>query len=221
MCLDVILFPTNSKEKRFMRFKDCKTEDFILAVKNSNSIRQVLIALGYKRPSGNYAIIRKHIKKMNLDISHFKGQGWSKGLSYKSPRIRPIDIYLTNKFYISSSRLKERLIDEEFFKIECMKCKNTEWMNLPIPTELHHIDSNHKNNNLSNLQILCPNCHAQTTNYCSKRKKLITFNGKTQPLSVWAEEYKINCLTLHSRLYLHKWPIEKALTTPVGYRDHL
>lgn len=30
--------------------------------------------------------------------------------------------------------------------------------------ELHHKDGNHHNNNLNNLEILCPNCHAQETN---------------------------------------------------------
>lgn len=32
--------------------------------------------------------------------------------------------------------------------------------------QLHHIDGNNKNNSLENLQILCPNCHSQTDNYC-------------------------------------------------------
>ena len=34
-----------------------------------------------------------------------------------------------------------------------------------MPLEIHHIDGNHKNNHLENLQILCPNCHALTNNY--------------------------------------------------------
>ena len=41
----------------------------------------------------------------------------------------------------------------------------SEWMGKPIPLELHHKDGNHYNNDLSNLEILCPNCHAQTDNY--------------------------------------------------------
>jgi predicted hotdog family 3-hydroxylacyl-ACP dehydratase len=40
--------------------------------------------------------------------------------------------------------------------------------NQPIPLELHHIDGNHHNNSLSNLQILCPNCHAQQSNNSGK-----------------------------------------------------
>lgn len=37
-----------------------------------------------------------------------------------------------------------------------------------IPLEVHHVDGDRLNNELSNLQLLCPNCHAQTDNYCGK-----------------------------------------------------
>lgn len=34
--------------------------------------------------------------------------------------------------------------------------------------QLHHIDGDPTNNALENLQMVCPNCHAQTDNYCGK-----------------------------------------------------
>ena len=44
--------------------------------------------------------------------------------------------------------------------------------------ELHHKNGNHDDNKLSNLQILCPNCHSQTDNFralnISKREDDIT-----------------------------------------------
>ena len=36
----------------------------------------------------------------------------------------------------------------------------TTWQGLELPLELHHINGNHYDNRLENLQILCPNCHA-------------------------------------------------------------
>jgi len=33
----------------------------------------------------------------------------------------------------------------------------------PAPLELDHINSDHFDNSLENLQILCPNCHALKT----------------------------------------------------------
>jgi hypothetical protein len=35
------------------------------------------------------------------------------------------------------------------------------WNGRKLVLELHHIDGNHFNNNLDNVQFLCPNCHAQ------------------------------------------------------------
>lgn len=38
-----------------------------------------------------------------------------------------------------------------------------------IVFELHHVDDDHNNNNLTNLQILCPNCHLQTKGFRKKK----------------------------------------------------
>lgn len=50
------------------------------------------------------------------------------------------------------------------------KCQKCGWGELnPItgkcPLEIHHIDGNHANNKLDNLELLCPNCHSLTKNY--------------------------------------------------------
>ena len=49
----------------------------------------------------------------------------------------------------------------------------TEWLGEPIPLELHHIDGNKQNHQLSNLQMLCPNCHSITDNFKSKKHKTL------------------------------------------------
>lgn len=50
---------------------------------------------------------------------------------------------------------------------------------------------------------------------CNNRRNnhLITYNGKTQTLQKWANEYKINRQTLSSRIHKLHWSVEKALTT--------
>ena len=71
---------------------------------------------------------------------------------------------------ISSHKLKERLIEDGIKERRCENCGLTEWMGKFIPLELHHKDGNHSNNDLDNLQLLCPNCHAQTEQYKCKNK---------------------------------------------------
>tara|TARA_B100000745_G_scaffold300554_1_gene255215 strand:+ start:338 stop:1063 length:726 start_codon:yes stop_codon:yes gene_type:complete len=44
---------------------------------------------------------------------------------------------------------------------------------------------------------------------------IVEFNGRKQPIVVWAEEYNINARTLRTRIVDAKWSIKKALTTPV------
>lgn len=39
-----------------------------------------------------------------------------------------------------------------------------------VPLEVHHTDGNHNNNVESNLQVLCPNCHALTPSYRNLNK---------------------------------------------------
>ena len=44
----------------------------------------------------------------------------------------------------------------------CSLCKMTTWNNQPIPLEMDHIDGNPTDHSLTNIRLLCPNCHAQT-----------------------------------------------------------
>jgi hypothetical protein len=44
---------------------------------------------------------------------------------------------------------------------------------------------------------------------------MIEFNGKTQNISTWAEEIGINAGTLHTRLQIKGWSVERALTEDI------
>lgn len=144
-------------------------EDLIEAVKNSTSIRQVLLRLKLSPKGGSYRTIKKYMYLYDLDISHFTGQSWNKGRTF-TPK-RDIEAYLFNLFPIQSSNLRVRLLREGLFEHKCYNCHNTEWMNNPIPLELEHIDGDHANNNLSNLTMLCPNCHSLTDTYRGRKLK--------------------------------------------------
>lgn len=137
--------------------------------KNSYSYRQCLNKLGLKEAGGNYACIKKKILEYGIDISHFHHQAWNKGKKNES-RKRNIEEYLSNKHSIQSYKLKNRLIDEQYFERKCYSCNKRTWNNQVIPLELHHIDGDRLNNNLANITLLCPNCHALTDNYRGKNK---------------------------------------------------
>lgn len=144
-------------------------EQFRSAIAASSSIRQTLLALNLNpKGGGGYRSFYSAVKDFDVDTSHFTGQGWNKGKKF-SPK-RKLEDFLNNTYPIQSYKLKLRLIKEGVLPLICDSCGITEWLGQPAPLHLDHKDGNHSNNNLTNLRLVCPNCHALTPNYCGKNK---------------------------------------------------
>ena len=109
--------------------------------------------------------LKNYYKLMNIEYS---GNSSRKGMKHYEQR-KPIEDYLNGN--ISNSLKRKRLIEEGLKEEKCECCGLSEWMNKPIPLELHHKDFNYYNNNLDNLQILCSNCHMQAHNYNNNHKE--------------------------------------------------
>jgi len=147
-------------------------------VKNSRTYSDVLRALGKSVIGGNsFTNLQKKLNELKIDYSHFVGRGHSKGKKYENKKV-PINDYLSNKRKINSYCLKRRLIKDGIKIHKCEDCENYEWKDSLIPLELHHKDGDKFNNNLDNLILLCPNCHAFTVNYRAKNRKKITIKYK-------------------------------------------
>lgn len=84
------------------------------------------------------------------------------------------------------------------------------------PTKKHSLDriDNNKGYCKSNCRWATPK--QQQTN--KRNSRLKTYMGKTQCISIWAEEFGINYDILYARIFRYGWSIEKALTTPVRKR---
>ena len=130
-------------------------------VKNSKSIADVCRAFGIKPKGGNYKCVKHLLNEYNIDYSHFTGRARTYATSYVEA-----SEYLNTDKKIKTSKLKNKLIKENIIENKCDICGLTSWLDKPIVLQLHHIDGNPNNNSLENLQLLCPNCHSQTDNYC-------------------------------------------------------
>jgi len=144
-------------------------EQFRAAIADSTSIRQVALKLGMNpQGGGTYKCIHDFIRCQGVDTSHFTGQLWSKGKQVTLKR--PTEDYLNNHQPIQSHKLRLRLLREKILEPKCSSCNLTEWQGKSIPLELDHVDGNHYDNSLSNLRLLCPNCHALTPTHAGKNK---------------------------------------------------
>ena len=72
--------------------------------------------------------------------------------------------------YYQTFKLRNRLIKEKIIEYKCDCCGISKWNNMDISLQLDHIDGNSTNHVLSNLRLLCPNCHSQTETWCGKNK---------------------------------------------------
>ena len=150
-----------SKEK-WRNFTQQEIEQY---VKESYSFAALANNLGYSVKTGSYLKAMKlMVRELNLDVSHFTGQGWLSGKTHESDKYIPFNEYIKGE-NVQTNKIRKKLLKEGLKEHICECCKNTLWNNMPIPLEVHHKDGNKENNNIENLQLLCPNCHALTDNY--------------------------------------------------------
>lgn len=145
---------------------------FTQLVKESHSIAEVCREMDYASQGGSYSRVHQLIKKYQLDTSHFSNEPWNKGKMVNLPKYTLNEILIKDSPIHNSNSLKKRLFSEGLKEDKCEICGNTE------SAELHHINGDHCDNRLENLQILCPNCHAKTDTYRGKNK-----STKKKPLS--------------------------------------
>jgi len=141
-------------------------------IKNCKTWAEVCSNLNLSPCSGSQAHIKKCAIRFEINFEHFTTNrtSWNKGMSFEK---KSLDTYLKNESFITSHNLKNRLILDGIKKSECEICKLSMWQEKPIVLELDHINSDHFDNRLENLQILCPNCHSMLTRERRRQRKKI------------------------------------------------
>jgi 5-methylcytosine-specific restriction endonuclease McrA len=72
---------------------------------------------------------------------------------------------------VQTWKLKNRMLREGLIENKCDACGiKDSWQGKPIAIHMDHINGIHNDHRLENLQMLCPNCHSQTSTYCGKNK---------------------------------------------------
>ena len=142
--------------KKWEMFSD---EELEKIVKESFSYKEIANKIGYSSKSSDGSVaVQKMIQLKGFNTEHFKKEIWNKGLFDYSR-------FQYGKVIKSANALNALVA---LRGNQCENCKLTKWQNQDITLEIHHIDGDRLNNVLSNLQLLCPNCHSLTKNYKGK-----------------------------------------------------
>lgn len=143
---------------------------------NSRSLSEVLEKVGLKTSSSTITL-KRIITEYNLSTDKFEeNRKYRKHelAVLKSKSTYDLESKLHKGVKTSSHKLKIKLIESGLKECKCEMCGLSQWIGRPMKLQLHHMDGDHLNNELSNLQLLCPNCHSMTDNfgvYNSKRFK--------------------------------------------------
>ena len=141
------------------KWRNFTRQEIEVFVQESCSYATLAEKLGYNNQTGSYAkTMKSMIAELQLDASHFTGQGWNNN-NFDYERFH-------NGIAIKSSQAIDALVFIRGHR--CEKCGQEQWLGQPIPLEVHHEDGDSLNNEMSNLKLFCPNCHALTDNYRGK-----------------------------------------------------
>lgn len=133
-------------------YKNYTDKDIIRIASKVTSMSQLISSLGLKPAGGNFASMKKNLQRLGLACEHWTGQAWNRG-----QRLKDWSEYSKVEY------LKPHLISLRGH--QCENCSRKTWLGQKISLEVHHLNGDKTNNNLVNLQLVCPNCHAQTNNY--------------------------------------------------------
>lgn len=193
-----------------MKNYDWNKEKIISVIKDCDSFSQLLLKLGIPRRGNNIYTLKKKLEEFNIDYSHFtygnKSKQWENYVPAKE--------YLGTDKFITANKLKKKLLKEGIKENKCENpncpCNDGYWLGNVITYQLHHINGISTDNRLENLQILCPNCHSQTENYCgnaNKRKIYYCENCGKEKKS----KSSVYCLNCYMKLKRTKRPQKEEL----------
>ena len=181
----------------------------------ANSFSDFFDKLGLCRKGNNLSTLKKIIKKYNLSTEQLdkNRKNFLSNCAIKSNKeAKKIEDILSNKVeFISSWHLLKKLVKGGLKEYKCEKCGIEEWNGKPISLQLHHKDGKRNNNELSNLQILCPNCHSQTETFGAKNMKNKKEDKRIEELKILKKTPKESkILTRVSKEELKKLVREKS-----------
>ena len=137
-------------------------QEFISITSSSSSMAEACSKIGV-----HFNTFKRRAIKLNCYVPNQGGKNTKK--KWMENRSISLNEILDGKHpQYQTYKLKHRLFKEGIKTNRCEECEIECWNGKSIECELDHIDGNSNNHILSNLRILCPNCHSQTETFRAK-----------------------------------------------------
>lgn len=152
------------------KWKSVSRRELLEAVSSSNSLTEVCIKLGVSSKGSAVNVVKRHIVKYGIDMSHLTTARVKGGRYWSTARIPNEQLFVSN----SKSRTdtaKSRIVKEKLIDYRCAGCGNDgSWRGKKLTLQLEHKNGVPTDHRLENLEFLCPNCHTQTSTWGSRNK---------------------------------------------------
>jgi|JI10StandDraft_1071094.scaffolds.fasta_scaffold00171_70 Zn finger protein HypA/HybF involved in hydrogenase expression len=188
------------------KFKDITDYQIIEAASRTENASEFMRNLHVAPTNGNWFRIVKTINRLKVDTSHWLNKSELSTKYSKKPSLKRLS---DNEIFTPSSDVPNSIVKKRLLKLveyKCLICGISEWLGKHLVLQMDHIDGDHNNNLLSNLRLLCPNCHSQTSTYNQKRK--IKTETKCLDCNKLLQSSKVKrcaqCYSLNSELEVKK-----------------
>lgn len=150
-------------------------EELEIMVSNSNSMKELILKIGYTTQSGrNNNTVKSRLEKFNISTEHF---------THQTPIKRNEENVFIENSTASQKTLRDWYKKGEYTPYVCSICgQEPYWQGKELTLILDHINGKNKDDRLENLRWVCPNCNQQ----------LDTTNGK-KSVSLTKKYYCLDC----------------------------
>ncbi|MGW0335443.1 HNH endonuclease signature motif containing protein [Streptomyces sp. NPDC003011] len=159
---------TEMAKRPYIRRPRPAVDELRAAVAESLSLAEVLRRLDRPGNGGQRAQVQSWITEHGIPTSHFLGQAHQRGKPSTAAK-HPEDVLVRHDGArrTATKRLRRALLAVGVVE-KCAKCgTGPEWLGKPMTLEIDHINGDWSDDRRENLRLLCPNCHAITSTWCS------------------------------------------------------
>ena len=140
-------------------------EELEQIVKDCTSYRELAKKVGYVSIGNNGKTIQNRLDQFNISTEHFTGR--AKGQEKRNEE----NVFCKNST-ATQAVLRKWYVKGQYTEYKCAICGLPPiWNGQGLSLTLDHIDGDNKNNVLSNLRWICPNCDRQLPTFAGRNSK--------------------------------------------------